>query len=365
MTTMEQLLASSPRIAAPDEGLGTDELRLAGRNHAMPLEALRCDLTPTGLHYLLTHYDIPFLDASSHRLRVAGRQTLDLDMAELRSRPRVSTAVTFECAGNGRVGLHPRPVSQPWLDGAVGTAVWTGTPLAPLLREAGVPDSGREVVFTGSDHGLEFGYEQDYARSLPVQECLGEDALLAYEMNGEPLLPQHGAPLRLVVPGWYGMTQVKWLKEIRYVDGAFEGFHNAYAYRMKQEADDVGEPVSRIAPRALMVPPGFPDFMSRTRVVERGSHVLTGRAWSGWAQVDRVEVSTDGAASWTDAELDAPVGRWAWRGWRCPWAVDEPGSYELCVRARDAAGNTQPEHPPWNRQGLSNTGIQRVPVLVR
>ena len=364
MTSLEQLQSSSPRIAAESEGIGIDELRLAGRNHALPLEALRYDVTPAGLHYLLIHYDIPYVEQESFRLRVEGSTSLELDLAELRARPRVTLPVTFECAGNGRARMAPRPVSQPWLDEAVGTGEWTGTPLAPLLREAGIPESGREVVFTGLDHGMEFGWEMDYARALPVEECLREEVLLAYEMNGSPLLPQHGAPLRLVVPGWYGMTQVKWLREIRVVDHVFDGFHNAHAYRLKQEATDVGEPVTRIAPRALMVPPGFPDFMSRTRVVDRGPQVLTGRAWSGWGPVERVEVSADGGSTWSPAELDPPVGRWAWRGWRWTWDA-EPGTYELCVRAADAAGNEQPVDAAWNRQGMSGTSVQRVPVVVR
>jgi sulfane dehydrogenase subunit SoxC len=364
VTSLEELQSSLPRLAADEEGIGVDELRLAGRNHALPLEALRYDVTPAGLHYLLIHYDIPFVEERSYRLRVEGSTSLELDLDDLRSRPRVTLPVTFECAGNGRARMAPRPVSQPWLDEAVGTGEWTGTPLAPLLREAGIPDSGVEVVFTGLDHGMEFGWEQDYARALPVAECLREEVLLAYEMNGAPLLPQHGAPLRLVVPGWYGMTQVKWLREIRVVDDVFRGFHNAVAYRVKQEAADVGEPVTRIAPRALMVPPGFPDFMSRTRIVDAGAQVLTGRAWSGWGPVDRVEVSVDGGATWSSTELDPPVGQWAWRGWRWGWDA-EPGTYELCVRAADAVGNEQPVGAVWNRQGMSGTSAQRVPVVVR
>ncbi len=367
MTTLDELQSSASRVAAPGEGVGVDELRLAGRNHSMPLEALRYHPTPAGLHYLLTHYDIPFLDDASFRVRVGGRveRALDLGMDDLRTRPSVTLPVTFECAGNGRARMDPRPVSQPWLDEAVGTAEWTGTPLAPLLREAGLRDDALQVVFTGVDHGMEFGTEQDYARALPLAEALADDVLLAYGMNGQPLLPQHGAPLRVVVPGWYGMTQVKWLAGIEVIDHVFAGFHNASAYRLKQQADEVGEPVTRIAPRALMVPPGFPDFMSRTRVVEVGKHELVGRAWSGWAPVSRVQVSTDDGTSWTDAELDEPVGRWAWRGWRCRWAATTPGTYALRVRADDAAGNAQPLEHSWNRQGLSNTSAQRVEVVVR
>ncbi len=365
VTTLEELLATPPRIASPGEGIGLDELRLAGRNHAMPLEALRYDVTPPGLHYLLTHYDIPAVDPDTHRLRLLGERTLDLGLADLRARPQVSLPVTLECAGNGRARLDPRPVSQPWLDEAVGTASWDGTPLAPLLREAGLGPDACEVVFTGVDHGLEYGVEEDYARALPLAEALGADVLLAWGMNGTPLPPQHGAPLRLVVPGWYGMTQVKWLREVRVVDTPFTGFHNAVAYRVATRVGEQGEPVTRIAPRALMVPPGFPDFLSRTRVVEPGTHLLTGRAWSGWASIARVQVSPDDGASWSDAELDPPLGRWAWRGWRWPWTVQQRGRHVLCVRTDDEAGNAQPERHEWNRQGMSNTSVQRVEVLVR
>ena len=148
---------------------------------------------------------------------------LTLDLADLRERPRVTRRVTLECAGNGRALLHPRPVSQPWLVEAVGNAEWTGTPLAPLLREAGLGPDAVDVVFTGADHGVERGIEQDYQRALPVADALREEVLLAYEMNGAPLLPQHGAPLRLIVPGWYGMAHVKWLQSIEVRDRAVRG----------------------------------------------------------------------------------------------------------------------------------------------
>src|SRR6187431_3106749 len=152
------------RVAADDEGIGPDELGLAARNHGMPLEALRYDVTPLGLHYLLTHYDIPDIDPATYRLSIGGlvERPVSLSLAELRARPRVSAAVTLECAGNGRARLVPRPVSQPWLNEAVGTMRWTGTPLAPLLREAGLDERASDVVFTGADHGVERGVEQSY-----------------------------------------------------------------------------------------------------------------------------------------------------------------------------------------------------------
>jgi len=200
------------------EGISLEELQLAARNHGMPLEALRYPVTPVGLHYLLIHFDVPDVDPDDWRLTVRGERELTLDLAGLKQRPRAELAVTMECAGNGRARLDPRPVSQPWLLEAVGTALWGGTLLRPLLEEAGVGESAVEVLFTGLDRGIDGGIEQQYQRSLSIEDALGEDVLLAYEMNGASLPPQHGFPLRLVVPGWYGMTSVKWLAEIEVLD---------------------------------------------------------------------------------------------------------------------------------------------------
>jgi DMSO/TMAO reductase YedYZ molybdopterin-dependent catalytic subunit len=347
------------------DGISFDELGLAARNHAMPLEALIHDRTPAGLHYVLVHYDIPFVDLASYRLVVDGHfeRPLSLSAGDLRARPRVTTAVTFECAGNGRALLEPRPVSQPWLTEAVGTAAWGGVPLTTILEDAGLREGAVDVVFTGLDRGRERGVDQDYARALPVQEALAGEAVLADEMNGEPLPAQHGFPLRLVVPGWYGMTQVKWLGRITVLDRPFDGFQNAFAYRFRQAEDEAGEPVTRMEPRALMVPPGHPEFLTRTRIVAAGPVRLAGRAWSGWGPVTRVEVGDDGGFTWADARLGPEASPHVWRRWTFDWDA-RPGERVLCVRATDATGRTQPLDPPWNAGGYANNAIQRVAVLV-
>jgi DMSO/TMAO reductase YedYZ molybdopterin-dependent catalytic subunit len=353
------------RLAEPDEGISGDELGLAARNHGMPLEALRYDVTPPGLHYLLIHYDIPVLDGATWRLRVGGLvgAYLDLDLDTLRALPSRTVRVTLECAGNGRARLHPRPVSQPWLVEAVGTADWTGVPLSEVLRTAGVDRSAVEVVFTGADHGIERGVEQDYQRSLSLDEALGEEVLLAYAMNGAPLPPQHGYPVRLVVPGWYGMAHVKWLVGVDLVAEPFSGFQQAVAYRMRQDADEPGEPVARIAPRALLVPPGFPDFMSRTRIVRPGRVPLQGRAWSGRAPVARVEVSPDAGRTWAEATVEPDAGRrWAWRRFTHEWTAT-PGRHVLTARATTADGETQPVEQAWNRGGFANNATHDIAVV--
>jgi sulfite dehydrogenase len=354
------------RLADVGEGITNDELQLAARNHGMPLEALRYDLTPPGLHYVLVHYDIPLTSAGNWRLTVDGcvEQPLSFGLTELRAMGRQTERVTLECAGNGRAALHPRPISQPWLTEAVGTAEWTGVPLAELLRAAGLREDAVDVVFTGADHGFERGVEQDYQRGLTVEEAVESGALIAWEMNGHPLPPQHGYPLRLVVPGWYGMASVKWLRSIEVIDHEFTGYQNAVAYRIRTEAHEAGEPITRIEPRALLIPPGSPDFMSRHRFVAAGTVTLHGRAWSGWAPIERVEVSVDAGVSWQDAKLDAASNDdLGWRSFEYDWDA-RPGEHVITVRAYDESGRVQPVEAPWNRGGFANNTAQRITVLV-
>jgi len=348
------------------EGISLEELQLASRNHGMPLEALRWDVTPVGLHYLLTHYDIPAVDPATWRLEIDGlvEQPLSLSLDELRSRPALEVVATMECAGNGRVLIEPHVFSQPWLLEAVGNARWKGVALAPLIEEAGVREGVIEVLFEGLDRGFEGEEEQVYARSLPLAEALGENVLLAYEVNGVPLPPQHGFPLRLLVPGWYGMTSVKWLAGISLLDTRFDGYQMRHSYRLRQKENEVGEPLSRMQVRALMVPPGIPEFPSRARIVPAGECLIEGRAWSGEAEIADVEVSTDGGETWAEAELALRSdGRWAWRGWQFVWDA-KPGEHELCCRARDVAGNEQPLEAQWNLGGYANNAVQRVAVTV-
>jgi DMSO/TMAO reductase YedYZ molybdopterin-dependent catalytic subunit len=232
----------------------------------------------------------------------------------------------------------------------------------PLLERAGIANDAAEVVFTGADHGIEKGVEQDYQRSLTIEELRRPEVMLVYAMNGRSLEPQHGFPLRLLVPGWYGMTSVKWLTSIDAVREPFTGYQQTTAYWYKSEAEDKGTPVDRIRVRSLMVPPGVPDFFSRRRLVDAGEVDLVGRAWSGVAPIARVEVGVDG--TWSDAQLRAPDSDYAWRGWRFRWQA-QTGEHKICCRATDAAGNVQPLEQPWNTQGMGNNSVQALTVTVR
>jgi DMSO/TMAO reductase YedYZ molybdopterin-dependent catalytic subunit len=342
------------------------ELALAARNSGMPLEALRYDVTPMGLHYLLIHFDIPAADAAAWKLGVDGLvdKPLALAVAELRQMPATTVRATLECAGNGRGQVSPRYPSVPWLEEGVSTAEWTGVALRVLLNEAGMKESAREIVFYGSDRGIDRGVEHvehEFARSLALEEAMREDVLVAYAMNGAPLAPQHGAPLRLVVPGWYGMASVKWLARIEAIERAFDGVQQSLSYHFRAAPGAKGTPCTRMRVNSAMVPPGIPDFYSRRRVVAAGDVEILCRAWSGSPPVARVVFAVDGA--WQDTALEPAPAPHAWQRWRTRWRAS-PGRHELRCRATDSAGATQPLEPPWDATGFGNNASQRVEVAV-
>ena len=351
---------------AKDELIYPEELALAFRNRGLPLEGIRYPVTPTGMHYLLTHFDIPDVDASAWRLKVNGLVSSEasLSLEDVKSLPKVTLPVTMECAGNGRARLSPRPISQPWLLEAIGTSEWGGTPLKGVLAQAGISEDATEVLFTGRDEGLQGGEVQLYQRSLTVEEATRDEVLLAYEMNGAPLEPQHGYPLRLIVPSWYGMTSVKWLDSIEAILEPFGGYQMDQTYRYTVSADSPGKRVTTIRVRSLMVPPGIPEFLTRTRLAAAGEITITGRAWAGRQSVAKVEFSDDDGLSWHEAKLGERVGEFAWTGWSYQWQA-APGRYFLHVRATDSYGDTQPATQPWTLLGMGNNMTQRVEVVVR
>jgi DMSO/TMAO reductase YedYZ molybdopterin-dependent catalytic subunit len=338
-----------------------EEVGLAARNHGMPLEALRYDVTPAGLHYLLIHFDIP--PEPDGRLEIGGQvnRPLEVSLEELKRLPSRTLRVTLECAGNGRAQISPRYPSVPWVEEGVSTAEWTGVPLRILLERAGLRPEARDVVFRGADRGFDRGVEHDFARSLSPQDAMRDEVLLAYAMNGAPLLPQHGAPLRLVVPGWYGMASVKWLQRIEVLDRPFDGLQQASSYHFRTAPGEKGEPCRLMRVNSLMVPPGIPDFYNRRRTLAPGMLQITGRAWSGSAPIAAVAFCDNGV--WRDAVVDPLQAPHAWQAWRIEWHA-EPGEHELACRATDAQGNCQPLQPPWDLSGFGNNAIQRIHVTV-
>ena len=333
----------------------------------MPLEALRWDVTPLGLHYLLIHYDIPAVDPATWRLEVGGRvdRELSLSLEDLRA-----PAGRDARGDDGVRGQRARAAGAAHRLASRGCWRRSAPPSGracrsrDLLYEAGVAGDAVEILFTGLDRGVEGGVEQAYQRSLTLAEA-SDGPLLAYAINGEPLPPQHGFPLRLVVPGWYGMTSVKWLARIDAIAEPFDGY---------QQADGLPDPRARGRPghaghadHAARAdgPAGDPGLHDAAAVRSRRARAsCAGARGRAGARSRRSRSRPTAAATWAEAGLGAEPepGRVARRG-RSP-GTREPGEHELCCRARDAAGNAQPVDADWNVGGYANTSVQRVPVTV-
>ena len=343
-----------------------EEARLAFRCHGMHLEMLDRPVTPLGSHYQLIHFDIPTLSREGYKVQVKGRvrKPLTLSLENLKSRRRVTDQATLlECAGTGRSYSHPRSIYVPWFNEDIGVFRYTGTPLGPILKEAGLTDDAVEVVFTGHDEGYDLGVRHHFERALPIKEAMAEGVILAWEANGQPLLPAHGFPLRLIVPTWYGMASVKWLKSITVIDHPFQGVQQAQVYRQTFTSGDTGRPIQKKAVRSSIKPPGTVDLLSRHRFVDRGEVVIHGKAWSGYGPVTRVQVSTDGFRTFRDAVLEDPVSDFSWRPFHFVWNAT-PGEHVIGSRATDVKGHKQPLRPFFNIQGMAQNAVEPVAVRV-
>ncbi|MBI2910630.1 MAG: sulfite oxidase [Chloroflexi bacterium] len=318
---------------------------------------------PNAHFYVRNHFPIPQLDGATWRLRVGGLvdRPLTLSLRDLHNLPAQTHAVTLECAGNGRSLLEPAVEGEQWDLGAVSTAEWTGVPLVEVLERAGIKISAREVIFRGVDWGALPGTSQTthFARSLKVDDARNPDVLLAYGMNGEPLPIQHGYPLRLVVPDWYGVASVKWLSDIEVTDAPFSGHYQvgAYFFEREDEGQVVREPVTLQRVRALITEPGADER------VQCGDLAIRGVAWSGAAPIARVEVSV-GGERWEEAHLIGQRSRHSWQWWELLTRVERPGPTRLRARATDLAGRTQPDGPEWNRLGYGVNAIHEVAIHV-
>jgi DMSO/TMAO reductase YedYZ molybdopterin-dependent catalytic subunit len=318
---------------------------------------------PNAHFYVRNHFQIPDLDATAWRLAVGGlvERPLSLRLRDLQNLPTHRLVVTLECAGNGRASLEPPVDGEQWQFGAVSTAEWTGVPLVEVLDRAGLAGSATEIVFRGADRGTVEGVsgEIPFERSLRLDDARDRDVLLAYAMNGEPLPIQHGYPLRLVVPRWYGVASVKWLTEIEVMGHRFGGFFQADRYHFEREENGEvrREPATLQRVRALITQP---EAGAR---IEAGDLTVRGVAWSGAAPIARVEVSVAGGP-WQEARLIGERTRHSWQSWELRTQVTQVARLALRARATDLAGRTQPEKPEWNRLGYGNNAIEQVEVEV-
>jgi DMSO/TMAO reductase YedYZ molybdopterin-dependent catalytic subunit len=319
----------------------------APENSETPLHGVRSWVTPNRLFFVRNHFDVPAIDLSSWRLRVEGRveRPADWSWDDLAALPERTVFATVECAGNGRSFLQPAAPGVQWGAGAVGHAEWTGVPLRLLLERAGIRPGAVEVHFEGADRGSEPDHPEPmpFARSLPLAKALHPDTLLATRMNGEPLEPSHGSPVRLFVPGWYGVASVKWLRRIEVLDRPFQGYFQSVKYTVQRPSAH-GLGTAAVGPMAVKSEIIRPHSGATLGL---GTSRVFGVAWAGEEAVARVEVSADGGRTWDQAELMGPQAAYSWTLWEYLWEVAEPGDHVLLARATAAGGAVQPaEHDP-------------------
>lgn len=340
-------------------------------NVEFPFQTLDSFLTPNHQFYERTHFLVPELEAKSWRLKVEGavKEEVELDFDALRKMESRTVTALLECSGNSRVLLKPPQLGIRWEQGGVSNAEWTGVPLWEVLKRAGVSEKAVEVMLEGSDEG-EFKEPNpkspgkiSYARSLPVEKAKRPEVLLAYRMNGEELPPAHGYPVRAIVPGHYGMASVKWLKRIVVTERPFHGYFQTFMYAVWQRRDGIPDlvPVSEIQVKSQIARPAFHE------IVPAGSkYRIFGAAWTGEADIEKVEVSADGGKKWALAELLDKAVHHAWRFWQYAWKTPErPGHYTLMSRATDSRGNVQPMQRDEDRRDAMINHVQPIEVEVR
>jgi DMSO/TMAO reductase YedYZ molybdopterin-dependent catalytic subunit len=255
----------------------------------------------------------------------------------------VTAPVTLECAGNNRNFLEPKVKGVQWQLGAVGTAEWTGVPLSTLLDRAAVKPNAREVILEGSDCGMlddpkSPPRELSFARSVPIAKAQ-RDVILAYKMNGEDLPPEHGFPVRAIVPGWYAMASIKWLQRVIVTDRPFSGYYQTIDYAYWKRSNQIPEltPLSEMQVKAQIARPAEGQIIPANTSVP-----VSGAAWTCDAEIIKVELSTDGGATWNDTKLVGESKPNAWRLWEFTWQTpSQRGKQTLVARATDSVGRTQ------------------------
>jgi sulfite oxidase len=355
-----------PTIPAGKEKLLVRSLRPP--DFESPVALLDSWITPVEHFYVRSHMPVPSgLDASTWTLQIEGEinAPVSFTLDELKKMPSASITATLECAGNGRAFFDPPVAGIQWGKGAVGTARWTGVRLADVLKRAGMKSTARFVQMNGADRPL--GTMPDYVRQVAIEKAMHQDTLLAYDMNGQPITPLHGFPLRAIIPGWEGAYSVKWLNSLRVADREFDGFWVATAYRY---------PVRRVAPGAAVDPKDMAPLTGLvvksliTRPLE-GATVVPGKidvagfAWAGETDISRVEISIDHGASWQQARLVGEQAKYTWRRFEYAFAATRPESCLILSRATDASGKTQPMTPPWNPSGYLWNAPDSVRIEVK
>jgi sulfite oxidase len=332
-----------------------------------PVEYFNTWLTPVPHFFVRNHMHEPStVGADGWSLSIGGEveKQYSISLPELAKLEKHSVVNTLECAGNGRSLHDPKVPGVQWGKGAVGNARFSGVRLRELLQRAGVKPAGKHVMFRGADEVP--GNVPPFIRSIPIEKALDEDTLVALEMNGAPLTKHHGFPARAMVPGWIGAASCKWLTEIKVLDKEFVGNFMSPGYRLPNQPVKPGEavkpedthPVTGLNVKSVIAAP-LDGSLVKSRSLQ-----IQGVAWAGEAEITRVDVSTDGGATWQPAQLSHDKARYAWRLWAHTWKAPKSGDYTVMSRATDSQGRTQPATAVWNPSGYLNNAIDQVKIHV-
>lgn len=335
-----------------------------------PVEAFASWITPNDRFFVRSHFGPPpsdRIDPASWRLDIKGlvARELSLSLSDLSRFEEASVTAVVQCSGNGRAHYRPRAGGVQWRKGAVGNARWTGVRLRDVLAKAGVQAKARHLHLLGADRPV-LPSTPLFLRSIPVEKALHPDTILAYKMNGEPLPLLHGAPLRLIAPGWMADACIKWLTDLALAETEAPGYYMQTAYRYPARPVRPGEqinpadlrPIEAMVVKSLITNPHDGGTVN-------GDIVVQGVAWTGEGRIVSVEVSADEGKTWSKARLTGDDVPYAWRTWEHAWRAPRPGSHVLLCRATDDRGHTQPERSPWNPSGFLWNGWDRVTVEVK
>ncbi len=340
-------------------------------NLEFPFSSLKSFITPNEEFFVRSHFPVPKLDLQSWRLKIEGvvDHPGEISYDDLLKMPSRTVVMALECAGNSRIFLTPKVGGVQWEVGAVGNAEWVGVSLANVLEHTGVRAGAIEVVLEGADKGKitkepRSPGEIQYARSLPLKKALGSEVILAYQMNGKQLHSSHGAPVRAIVPGWYGMASVKWLTRIVVTDRAFRGYFQTADYTVWERREGLPIqllPVGEVEVKAQIARPALYEV-----VPANSDYRVHGAAWAGEAEVTKLEVSTNGGQTWETARLTDTSSGYGWRLWEYHWRTpSRVGPHVVMTRATDARGNTQPMDRDPHRGNYVITHVQPIEVEVQ
>lgn len=338
---------------------------LLPENQETPIQFIQTDIMDNKLFYRRNHFSYPTLSFSNYWLPINGivSTPILLSMQDILQLPSKTIQVVLECSGDKRNLFEPKVFGEQWGKGAISQGYWKGVPLRTLLDLSGIREGAKEVVVEGYDFGERTDLNKvfTYARSLPIEKALHPDTMIAYEYNNQPIPFKHGYPLRLIVPQWYAMASVKWIKQISVIDSNFTGPFQTidYVYYPNEENNKDAFPVTTINANSTIQKP------LDMEVLNTGKHLIKGIAWTGNGFISKVEISVDSGSTWLNAILEPTKNAgYAWQSWSYEWTISKKGEYMIMSKATDSYGRTQPTIPFWNKKGYGYNAIDKIKVKI-